>query len=86
MAEVIFERQFTLSKRKHPKKWGTPFINYFITLTLNLTLFLVEGGSLFGTSGFFFLAMISFFSGFVLSLTADVSFSMAAFTNTCKFL
>ena len=55
MAEVIFERQFTLSKRKHPKKWGSPFINYFVTLTLNLTLFLVEGGSSFGAIGFFVL-------------------------------
>jgi hypothetical protein len=86
MAEVIFEKQFTLSKRKHPKKWGSPFINYFVTLTLNLTLFLVEGGSSFGTTGFFFLAMTGFFSGVVLSLTVDVSFSMAASTNTCKFL
>jgi hypothetical protein len=86
MAEVIFERQFTLSKRKHTKKWGSPFINYFSTLTLNLTLFLVEGGSSFGTTGLFFLGMIRFFSGVLLSLTVDVSFSMEASTNTFKFL
>jgi hypothetical protein len=86
MAEVIFEKKFTLSKRKHPKKWGSPFINYFVTLTLNLTLFLVEGGSPFGTIRFFFLTITGFFSGVVLSLTVDVSFSMAASTNTCKLL
>jgi hypothetical protein len=86
MAEVIFERHFTLSKRKHPQKWGSPFINCFVTLTLNLTLFLVEGGYSFCITGFLFLAMIGFSSGVVLSLTVDVSLSMEASTNICKFL
>jgi hypothetical protein len=86
MVEVIFEKQFTLSKRKHPQKWGSPFINYCVTLTLNVTLFLVEGGSSFGTTRFFFLTMTDLFGGVVLSLTVDVSFSMAASANTCKFL
>jgi hypothetical protein len=40
-------------------------------LTLNLTLFLVEGGSSFGTTDFFFLTMIDFLTGAMLSLTID---------------
>jgi hypothetical protein len=86
MAKIIFAYQLTLPKRNHPQKWGLPFTIYFVIFTLNLTLFLVERGSPIDTSDFFFLAMIGFFSGVELCLIVDVSFSMAASTNTCKFI
>jgi hypothetical protein len=86
MEKIIFAYHLTLPKRNHPKKWGLPFTNYFFILTLNLTLFLVERGSSIDTTDFFFLDMIGFFSGVELSLTIDVSLSMEASTNTCKFL
>jgi hypothetical protein len=44
-------------KRGHLQKWGSSFTSYFINLTPNLTLFLGEGGSSFGTTGFLFLAV-----------------------------
>jgi len=75
-----------LQKRNHPKKWRSPFTNYFVTLTLNLTLFLVGGGSSFYTSGLFLLVVIGLFSGAMLSLVVGVSFSIEASTNTCEFL
>jgi hypothetical protein len=75
-----------LTKRDHLQKWGSPFTNYFINLTLHLTLFLGEGGSSFGTTGFFLLAVTGFFNGAMLSLVVGVSFSISASTNTCKFL
>jgi hypothetical protein len=86
MEKVIFEYQLTLPKRNHPKKWGLPFTNYFVILTLNLTLFLVERGSSIGTTDFFFLALAGFFSVVMLSLAGGLSFSMESSTNTCKFI
>jgi hypothetical protein len=84
--EVMFQQQFILRKREPLQIWGSPFTSYFINLTLNLTLFLGEGGSSFGTTGFFLLAVIGLFNGAMLSLVAGVSFSIVASTNTCKFL
>jgi hypothetical protein len=86
MAEIIFSYQLTLPKRNHPKKWGLPFTNYFVILTLNLTLFLVERGSSIDITDFFFLALTGFFNVVVLSLAVGLSSSMEASTNTCKFL
>jgi hypothetical protein len=86
MTEIIFAYQLTLPKMNHPKKWGLPFTSYFVILTLNLTLFLVERGSSIDTTNFLFLALKGFFSVAVLSLAAGLSSSMAASTNTCKFL
>jgi hypothetical protein len=73
-------------KNIHPQKWGLPFTNYFFILTLNLILFLVERGSSIDTTNFFFLALTGFFGVVVLSLVVGLSSSMAASTNTCKFL
>jgi hypothetical protein len=73
-------------KKIHPQKWGLPFISYFFILTLNLILFLVERGSSIDTVDFFFLGFTSFFGVVVLSLDVGLLSSMAASTNTCKFL
>jgi hypothetical protein len=73
-------------KNIHPQKWGLPFTNYFVILTLNLILFLVERGSSIDTVDFFFLAFTGFFGVVVLSLDVVLSSSMAASTNTYKFL
>ena len=72
-------------KKEQFSKMGLTITNYFVTLTLSLTLFLVERGSSIGTIDFFFLALACFFSVVVLSLADGFSSSMVASTNTCNF-
>jgi len=85
MENIIFAYHLALPTRNNSKKWSLPLTNYFVILTLSLTLFLVERFSSIGLADFFFLVLVGFFGVAKLSLVAGLSFSMTSSTNTYKF-